>query len=84
MFLFDQNILHSRQAVTHKYYKLLDVSRNASLADIKTKFKKLARVYHPDKGGDPTKFSLLREAYEVLANPTNQKPQTTKNTQHPL
>lgn len=69
MFLFDQNILHSRQAVTHKYYKLLDVSRNASLADIKTNFKKLARVYHPDKGGDPTKFSLLREAYEVLANP---------------
>ena len=33
-----------------------------SLVDIKTKFKKLAFIYHPDKGGDSAKFSLLREA----------------------
>ena len=69
MFLFNREPLHSQQVITHKYYKLFDVPQNASLADIKTKFKKLAYIYHPDKGGDPSKFSLLREAYEVLVNP---------------
>ena len=69
MFLFNQHPLHSRQEITHKYYQLLDVPQNASLTDIKKKFKKLAYIYHPDKGGDPTKFALLREAYEVLVNP---------------
>jgi len=24
---------------------------------------------HPDKGGDPAKFKLLSEAYEILSNP---------------
>ena len=72
MFLFDRE-LPSRQVVTHQYYKLLSVPRNASLGDIKTKFKKLAFVYHPDKGGDPTKFSLLREAYEVLSDPKKRR-----------
>ena len=62
MFLFDHELRPSHQVVTHKYYKLLNVPRNASLVDIKTKFKKLAFIYHPDKGGDSAKFSLLREA----------------------
>ena len=73
MFLFDRELRQSHQVITHQYYKLLDVPRNASLVDIKTKFKKLAFVYHPDKGGDPTKFSLLREAYEVLSDPKKRR-----------
>ena len=64
MFLFDRE--HSHQTLTHKYYKLLDVPPNASAGDIKAKFKKKAVIYHPDRGGDPAKFALLREAYDVL------------------
>ncbi|MBA7683950.1 Chaperone protein DnaJ [subsurface metagenome] len=73
MFLFDREPLHSRRTTTHKYYQLLDIPRNASPADVKTNFKKLAQVYHPDKGGDPAKFVLLREAYEVLSNPKKRR-----------
>jgi DnaJ family protein A protein 2 len=73
MFLFDRPPVQPRQAPTHKYYKLLDVPLNASLVDIKAKFKKKAFVYHPDKGGDPTKFALLREAYEVLSDTKKRK-----------
>ena len=66
MFLFDRELRQSHQVITHQYYKLLDVPRNASLVDIKTKFKKLAFIYHPDKGGDSAKFSLLREASVII------------------
>ena len=38
------------------YYKLLDVDKNASTADIKKAFKKKAIKMHPDKGGDPKAF----------------------------
>ncbi|KAF1807524.1 hypothetical protein V8B55DRAFT_1466476 [Mucor lusitanicus] len=54
------------------YYKVLDVPKNAPLSQIKKHFKKLSRVYHPDKNpNDATaseKFMEIAEAYEVLSN----------------
>jgi DnaJ-related protein SCJ1 len=34
------------------YYKILDVPRDASKSQIKKHYKKLSRVYHPDKNRD--------------------------------
>ncbi|HNT30497.1 MAG TPA: molecular chaperone DnaJ, partial [bacterium] len=52
------------------YYEVLGVARNASQAEIKKAFRKLALQYHPDKGGgDEAKFKEINEAYEVLSNP---------------
>lgn len=49
------------------YYKILGVEKNASEADIKKAFSKLAHKYHPDKqGGDEAKFKEANEAYQVL------------------
>ena len=50
------------------YYKLLNVSKEASDSEIKKSYRKLAKENHPDKGGDPEKFKLIAEAYEVLSN----------------
>ena len=51
------------------YYKILDVDRGASQADIQKAFRKLAHKYHPDKkGGDVNKFKEINEAYQVLNN----------------
>lgn len=34
------------------YYKILDVPRDATKSQIKKHYKKLSRVYHPDKNRD--------------------------------
>ncbi|MEO1510127.1 MAG: DnaJ domain-containing protein, partial [Cyanobacteria bacterium J06633_23] len=52
------------------YYARLQVSPDASQAEIKAAFRRLARRYHPDLNpNDPgalEKFRALHEAYEVL------------------
>src|SRR5262245_29732092 len=65
-------------AVRYKdYYETLGVPRNASDADIKKAFRKLAREYHPDVARDKKKaeekFKEINEAYEVLGDPAKRK-----------
>jgi DnaJ-class molecular chaperone len=58
------------------YYDVLGVSRDASAAQIKSAFRKLARQYHPDvnKAADAAdKFTEASEAYEVLSDEAKRK-----------
>ncbi|MEA2017400.1 MAG: J domain-containing protein [Campylobacterota bacterium] len=58
------------------YYALLNVSRGASLRQIKLAYRKKAKEIHPDKNTDvdTTKmFQRLNEAYEVLGNDIKRK-----------
>ena len=54
------------------YYEVLGVSRSATIAEIKSSYRKLAMKYHPDKNpGDSVaeeKFKEATEAYEVLSD----------------
>ncbi|XP_028805478.1 uncharacterized protein LOC114760391 [Neltuma alba] len=53
------------------YYSTLKVSKNASLQEIKSSYRKLARKYHPDMNKSPgaeEKFKEISAAYEVLSD----------------
>jgi hypothetical protein len=55
------------------YYKILKISPNASTAEIKKAYRRLARELHPDVNGGTeeatNQFALLAKAYEVLSDP---------------
>ncbi|HEY2722912.1 MAG TPA: J domain-containing protein [Chitinophagaceae bacterium] len=59
------------------YYNILEIPSSATLPEIKTAYRKLAMVYHPDKNaGDPyssSRFDEIKEAYEVLTNPAKKE-----------
>jgi molecular chaperone DnaJ len=59
--------------VDKDFYKILGVAKDASDADIKKAYRKLARQHHPDTNSGNTasekKFKDISEAYSVLSDP---------------
>ena len=59
------------------YYKILEVDKKATEAEIKKAYRKLARKYHPDLNPNDKeaerKFKELNEANEVLSHVENRK-----------
>jgi len=55
------------------FYEVLGVSRDASEAELKKSYRRLAMKYHPDRNQDDeqaeSRFKEAKEAYEVLSNP---------------
>ena len=50
------------------YYEVLGVKKTATKDEIKSAYRKLAKVYHPDnkETGDEEKFKEIQEAYDIL------------------
>jgi curved DNA-binding protein len=58
------------------YYDVLGVKADATEAEIKSAYRRLARKYHPDvskETGAEEKFKAVNEAYEALREPTRRK-----------
>ena len=51
-------------------YEILGISKSATIDEIKTQFRKLALIYHPDKNGSSgnEKFKEISNAYEILSD----------------
>lgn len=59
------------------HYAILGLTKNATDAEIKAAFRKLAKIYHPDKGLDNPDakaiFEKILKAYNVLINPVSRR-----------
>ncbi|KAB5593889.1 DnaJ like protein [Ceratobasidium theobromae] len=62
-----------KRSKTKDYYKILNVSRDSTDAEIKKAYRRESLIHHPDKGGDDEKFKLLGEAYAVLSDPQRRR-----------
>ena len=51
------------------FYNELELPKNCTSDEIKQKYRILAQLHHPDKGGDEEKFKKIKLAYEVLSDP---------------
>lgn len=66
-------------------YEELELTPDCSFEDIKQQYRTLARIHHPDLGGDEEKFKRIKFAYEVLSDPESRKQyDETKTTTGPI
>lgn len=68
------------------YYKILNINFQASEYEIKKQYRKLAKIYHPDKNGGSKfyedNFKLIVEAYETLSNNRKRNAYDSKYNQY--
>jgi DnaJ-domain-containing protein 1 len=70
----DETVLEIEESTTDvfipetaiKEFTVLGLEDNASLAEIKKKYRELAKEHHPDNGGDPKEFMKLQKAYKKI------------------
>lgn len=49
-------------------YEVLGVPDGADMMVVKKAYRKLAKMHHPDLGGDEAKFKEVNEAYDAIEN----------------
>jgi DnaJ-class molecular chaperone len=59
-------------------HELFGLPETATAMDVKLKYRELAHTFHPDKGGDPARFTEVHEAYSrlitKLSKPSSKRP----------
>ncbi|OIS99152.1 PREDICTED: chaperone protein dnaJ 11, chloroplastic [Nicotiana attenuata] len=64
-----------RRRPAESFYEVLRVKQNASTTEVKAAYRSLAKVYHPDAGGQPEEFFdgrnfiEIHDAYAALSDP---------------
>lgn len=61
-------------------YEALGLTPEATAAEIKAAYRKLAMKHHPDRGGDPVTFKRIQNAYDVLSDPERRLQYDTTGT----
>ena len=65
-------IIVKRLKFTLTHYKILNLEPNATSEEIKKRYYELAKQKHPDfNNSDQETFLKVKEAYDVLSNPSS-------------
>jgi DnaJ-class molecular chaperone len=46
-------------------FEIINLTTSATTQEVKSSWRRLASIHHPDKGGDAEKFNELRQAYNA-------------------
>ena len=61
--------LTNKKIVLSNFYEILGLKIGAERLEIKSAFRRLAKLYHPDKNNkEKEKFSLILKAYKTLSD----------------
>jgi DnaJ-domain-containing protein 1 len=55
---------HSKRE--RRAHSVLGLPENASIRQVKSAYRELAKVHHPDKGGDANRFAEIAKAYRTM------------------
>ena len=61
-------------------YKILEVSKKSSMNEIKNAYKRKAKIYHPDRGGNKQQFQIITMAFMTLIEKYKRKIQDKQIT----
>ncbi len=70
---FLQEFMELHNDVYFNPYKILDIDKDYTPDTLKAKYKELALVYHPDKGGDQNIFCDITKSYIYLLKKYKEK-----------
>jgi len=62
-----------QRAALRKAYRQLGLEQGASNSDVRSRYLRLSRDNHPDKGGDQKEFIKINTAYELIRASQNMK-----------
>ncbi|KAL9650546.1 hypothetical protein ABK040_004764 [Willaertia magna] len=73
---FTSNLLFNNKRITH--YEVLGLSTNCTSKEIKSAYRNLSKIYHPDKNPNEVEiasniFRTIHEAYMVLVDPEKRR-----------
>ena len=55
------------------HYEVLGISERASEDEVRQAYRRLVKAAHPDAAGDPARFRVITEAYDVLSDPAQRR-----------
>lgn len=59
-------------ASTSDDYSILHLRRTAPMVIVEAAWRALAKIHHPDRGGDPEEFKRISAAYERIKDGANE------------
>ena len=57
---------HIKKEDLQKAWNVLELDEDASFLEIKESYRCLSLKYHPDRGGDESKYKQINQAYKLL------------------